>query len=285
MNILKSDGASEPFDPDKLRAGLRRSGVPHDLLDRVVNAVSERVREGTTTERISAMVHDQLKRESRAALYRYTLRAALLRLGPAGFKFEKYVASILNAYGYETEFPEEIPGKCVDHEIDVIARKDGRTVMVEAKFRNDFSHFVRLKDTMATWTRFLDVNEGPAGKRFDEVWIISNGKMSPRSQKFASCKGMRLLGWNYPKDAGLATFVDHTALYPITALHDLKMPELERFSRHNMMLCRQAASADPKSLSKDVGITHKRASDIVSVCKQIMAPEGGHDIHKPGMFH
>jgi hypothetical protein len=287
MYIVKSSGESEIFNPEKLRGSLKRAGVPGHLIDRVTHAVSERIRNGTATKRIAALVTEQLKRESVASLYRYTLQDALLKLGPAGFKFEKYVGAIMEAYGYEVEYPPELHGACVDHEVDIVGRKDGRTVMIEAKFRNDFQYFVRLKDTMATWSRFNDLNEGAvSGKcpHFDEVWIVTNGRISTRSEKFGSCKGIRMLGWQYPKGASFASYVDHTALYPVTVLHELTSRELERLSERNLMLCRQVAGMTPKRLAKSAKLTIGRAAKIVEACKAVAAPQGEAETPHPGKF-
>ena len=287
MYIVKSTGESELFSEEKLRGGLQRAGVPTHLLDRVVNAVSERVRNGTSTKRIAALVNEQLARESRASMYRYTLHDALLKLGPAGFKFEKYVGAILQAYGYEVDYPEELHGACVDHEVDIVARKDGRTVMIEAKFRNDFQYFVRLKDTMATWARFQDLNDGAKLGRcpkFDEAWIVTNGRISTRSEKFGACKGIRMLGWKYPKGASLATYVDHTSLYPVTVLHELTPRELERLSDRDLLLCRQVAKLTPKRLAKTAKLPSGRATKIIETCRQILAPREDADTNHPEGF-
>ncbi len=276
MYIVKSTGLTERFSPEKLRGGLRRAGVPRHLVDRISNAVGERVKNGTTTRQIAKLVNDQLKRESRAHSYRYTLRQGLLKLGPAGFQFEKYVGSILNAYGYETSYPEELHGACVDHEVDIMAKKGGKTVMIEVKFRNDFDYFVKLRDVMAAWTRFQDLKDGAAlGKcpKFDSVWIVTNGKISSRSMKFGECKGIRLLGWNYPKDESFAHFVDHTALYPVTVLHDLKPDELARLSDGNLTLCRDIAVRTPKQLSRATGLRSERAESILRSCRMVIDPE------------
>ncbi|MEK7546206.1 MAG: ATP cone domain-containing protein [Patescibacteria group bacterium] len=275
MYIVKSTGATESFSREKLRGGLRRSGVPDHLVDRILNAVAERVKNGTTTRQIAALVNQQLKRESRAHSYRYTLREGLLKLGPAGFKFEKYVGSILNAYGYETSYPEEFHGACVDHEVDILAKKDGKTVMIEAKFRNDFDYFVKLRDVMAAWTRFQDLNDGARqGKcpKFDSLWIVTNGKISSRSMKFGECKGIRLLGWNYPKDESFAHFVDHASLYPITVLHELSAKELASLSDREMMLCRDVAQRTPKQLARAAKLRMGRAESILRTCKMVVDP-------------
>lgn len=287
MYIVKSSGASEIFNPEKLRGSLKRAGVPDRLIDRVTHAVTERVKNGFSTKRIAALVHEQLKRESTASLYRYTLQDALLKLGPAGFKFEKYVGAIMETYGYHVEYPPELHGACVDHEVDIVARKGGRTIMIEAKFRNDFQYFVRLKDAMATWARFQDLNEGAAAGRcphFDEVWIVTNGRISTRSEKFGACKGVRLLGWNYPRGSSFASYVDHTALYPVTVLHELSPRELERLSDRNLMLCRQLAGMTPKRLARSVKISAGRAAKLVETCKAVAAPQDEVQTPHPGKF-
>lgn len=287
MYIVKSSGESEIFNPEKLRGSLKRAGTPAGLIDRVTHAVTERVKNGDSTKRVAALVNEQLRRESMASLYRYTLHDALLKLGPAGFKFEKYVGSIMEAYGYEVEYPPELHGACVDQEVDIVARKDGRTIMIEAKFRNDFQYFVRLKDTMATWARFQDLNEGAAAGRcphFNEVWIVTNGRISSRSEKFGACKGIRLLGWNYPKASSFASYVDHTALYPVTVLHELSPRELERLSERNLMLCRQLSDMTPKRLARSAKISAGRAGKIVDACKLIAAPQEEAETPHAGKF-
>jgi Holliday junction resolvase len=284
MYIVKSTGEKENFSREKLRGGLKRAGVPGHLVDRVVNAVSERVKNGTSTAQIGTLVNDQLKRESRAHHYRYTLREGLLKLGPAGFRFERYVGAILAAYGYEVSYPEELHGACVDHEVDVLAKKDGKTIMIEAKFRNDFDYFVKLRDVMAAWTRFQDLNDGAKlGKcpKFDSVWIVTNGKISSRSMKFGECKGIRLLGWNHPKDESFAHFVDHAALYPVTVLHELKDRELGALSDRGLVLCRDVAARTPKELARQAGLQAGRAESIVRTCRMVIDPESA---PHPGAF-
>jgi len=278
MYIVKSTGETENFSLEKLRGGLHRAGIPHHLVDRVSNAVAERVKNGTTTRQIASLVNEQLKRESRAYAYRYTLREGLLKLGPAGFQFEKYFGAIMSAYGYETSYPDEFHGACVDHEVDIVAKKDGRTVMVEAKFRNDFDYFVKLRDVMAAWTRFQDLNDGAKlGKcpKFDQLWVVTNGKISSRSMKFGECKGIRLLGWNYPTDESFAHYVDHAALYPVTVLHDLSAKELATLSDKDLMLCRDVATRTPKQLARAASLRIGRAETILRNCRMVIDPESG----------
>jgi len=54
---------------------------------------------------------------------RYALKRVTMKLGPAGFVFERYVVRTLESYGYATEVGKHVLGYCVMHEIDVSAKK------------------------------------------------------------------------------------------------------------------------------------------------------------------
>jgi hypothetical protein len=276
MLIVKNNGESVEFNPQKIQRTLRRTGATPDVIKTVMTDVEKRLRTGMTTRELSRLVRDVLRQESTSLAHRYNLKGALLKLGPAGFKFEKYVAEILNAYGYTTELPEELQGACVRHEVDVVARKAGRTVMIEAKFRNDFSHFVRLKDTMATWTRFNDLNDGAAKKlcpHFDQVWIVTNGQISSRSKRFGECKQMHMIGWNYPRTESLANMVDHAYLYPVTVIDALSHAEIESLAEHNYLLCRDLADKDPERIAGETGLSKIRAGRVIQLCREVVTPQ------------
>lgn len=280
MKILKWNGKRVDYEPSKIRRSLKRAGAKPDVIDHVLKKVRKHLKTNMTTKEVYAFVKMALKEENAHIAHRYDLRRALGKLGPAGFKFEKYVASILAAYDYDTEIPpKEFKGKCIYHEVDVVAKKGAKTIMIEAKFRNDFRDYVKLKDTMATWARYEDLVEGnqihpSKTPRFDEVWIVSNGNISRRSRKWGVCKGMRIIGWHYPEKNNLAQMVDKSALYPITALDNISRRELDAFSDHGLMLCREVADSDSEKLAHTLGLNPKRASNIVSTCKAVVGHEG-----------
>ncbi|MEA3249279.1 MAG: hypothetical protein U9Q03_02890 [Patescibacteria group bacterium] len=273
MKIIKSTGERVEYDPTKIRKTLLRTGADAKLVDRVIKRVSKRVTRDMATKRLFAIVRRELRRESRHLAQRYNLRNALIKLGPAGFKFEKYVSSILNAYEYKAHVPQkDLVGLCVNHEIDVIAEKDGRRMMIEAKFRNRFGDKVKLKDTMATWARFVDLCDGSRKNKscphLDEVWIVTNGAFSDRSLQFGLCKGIDLVGWS-TKQHSLATLVDHASLYPITVLDGLQQWELDKFSDIGLMLCREVATKSPGRLSGRTGMPRQRIANIIEQCKEV----------------
>lgn len=271
--ILKSNGERVDYSPNKIRETLKRAGVRPTTIDHVMARAEARLKDGMATKHLLAIVRKELRKEDRCASHRYNLRRGLLRLGPAGFKFERYVSSILTAYGYRAEVPEkDLDGLCVPHEIDVIAEKDGKRVLIEAKFRNTFEDTVTLKDAMATWARFMDINEGARTRKtdaYDELWIVTNGRFSDRAQQYCSCKDIRMVGWS-ESEHSLARMVDHQALYPITVIDDLRQWELDAFAKKGYMLCREIAEKDPAKLTRQTGISADRAERLVRDCKQIV---------------
>jgi len=281
MKVLKGNGKWQEFDPDRVRASILRTGASRKVAEQVLGALQARMKDGMSTKEIYAIVREELKGVSACFACRYDLKAALHKLGPAGYKFEKYVAAILRAHNYDAHVPDgELQGSCVMHEVDGIAEKDGRKIFIEAKFRNDFNDFVNLKDTMATWSRFLDLVDGAAvGKcpHFDECWIVTNARFSDRSRQFGVCKGIHLIGWNFPEERTFQKMVDIVALYPVTVLDDLTSKELEAMARQRLMLCKDIAEVDPEELAQRLDVSQKRAMELIQ--KSVMVVEGDHKEH------
>ena len=64
-----------------------------------------------------------LKNQSQTYAARYSLKRAIMSLGPQGFPFEQYLAALLRHYGYRTYTNQIFAGQCITHEIDVVAEK------------------------------------------------------------------------------------------------------------------------------------------------------------------
>lgn len=271
--IKKASGKSVPFNPEKIKTSLRRSGAPREIQDKVLRKVEASLVTGITTDEIYAIIRKELLKASPSSNARYQLRSSLLRLGPAGYNFEKYVGAILAEYGYKIELPFELQGACVTHEVDVIAEKDGRKMFIEAKFRNRFDDVVNIKDTMATWSRYLDLVEGASlglCPHFDEAWIVTNARFTTHSLKYGHCKNMVLVGWNHPKERTFAKMVDLNALYPVTILEDVSDEEIQIFSKNNLMLCRELAAKDSADIAKLTGLSNSRIQSIIDQCQTII---------------
>jgi hypothetical protein len=276
ITIVKADGSQQRFSLKKLERSIRRSGASRSAAHTIAAHVADQLRDGMTTTEIFDIVRRSLRggREHGAAA-RYTLKDAMRRLGPAGYDFEVYLAEVLRAYGYATELPDLIPGMCVEHEVDVVAKRGDALAMVECKYRNAPGLHVHLKDVMATWARYEDLREAFAKRRhrfhFTECWLVCNTKITGDGLKFGTCNGMRLVGWEYPAGAGLGRMIEDKHLYPITVLQTVTPDAQERFAVAGIMLCHDIAQRDPQELSRRTGVPvatiEKIRKEIVEVLR------------------
>lgn len=123
MKIIKNSGEIVDFDAAKLKNSLLKSGANDLAIETILNKIEQEIYEGITTKQIYTKAFALLKKQSDSHAARYNLRAALLLLGPAGFFFEKYIARLFVAEGYESKTNLILQGKCVSHEIDVLIKK------------------------------------------------------------------------------------------------------------------------------------------------------------------
>lgn len=158
MKVRKRDGRIEEFSKAKIVRTCLRAGASKRVAEKVADEVERRIYDGISTDEVLELVIEFLLKHEYAKAARYDLKRSLLRLGPTGFGFEKFVARLLEEYGYRTETNVVVGGRCVNQEIDVVAENERGRYMVECKFHN-VPIYTGLKETMYTYARFLDVKD------------------------------------------------------------------------------------------------------------------------------
>ena len=123
VDVVKSSGEKVRFSLEKLRKSLRHSGATDAIVKQIVDTVSNELYQGISTKEIYNRAFALLQKKKSVFASKYKLKKAIYELGPTGFPFEKFVASILEYSGYTTEVGKIMPGICVSHEIDVFAKK------------------------------------------------------------------------------------------------------------------------------------------------------------------
>ncbi|HTY46563.1 MAG TPA: ATP cone domain-containing protein [Methanomassiliicoccales archaeon] len=216
---MKRSGEREQFDHTKTKNAVMRAGMPESEADEVVEALVPQLYDGITTEEIYRRVHDLLKGRRQA---RYGLKKAILRLGPEGENFERFIARLFQADGFETRNRVMMQGKCVQHEVDVLMRRGTEDVMVECKFHNSLGIKCAIQCALYTHARFNDLTENG---HLDHAILVTNTRFTSDVERYAACVGMRLLGWHTPEGNGIEEKVERHHLYPITLIemrrHDL----------------------------------------------------------------
>lgn len=273
INIIKSTGEKEPLNAEKILNTLSRAGADEELAKNIADEITAKAWNGITTREVYKMAMKQLRRAHPAIAARYSLRDAIFRLGPAGFEFERYIMLLLRAHGYRAIMPDILQGQCVSHEVDLLIEEKNRKIMAECKLRQSTNIFINIKDALSTWARFIDLQEG--GKmgicpRPDEAWIITNSRFSYDALQYGTCKGMRMLSWNTPKEKPLPAWIDEKKLYPVTVLHSLKNFYLEAFGRAEILLLQDLVKYTPGELARIIKIPAKHLQPLVAEAKQIL---------------
>jgi len=266
--VIKADGGREPFDEAKLRDSIRRVGANDEDIDAVISQVTREMHGGMTTRKIYQRVFSLLKKMHRPTAARYTLRRAIRELGPSGFPFEKYVGELLKAKGYEVATDMIIQGWCVDHEVDVSARKDGRHVIVECKFHNEEGYKTDLKVALYVYQRFLDIQKrhetltGVENEKVHEIWLVTNTKLTSKAIQFASCAGLTVVAWDYPKPGCLHDLINETRLHPLTVLTTLSSNDKRLLMENGVILCRDLPAK--KEVMHGIGMDDKKIEKVLA---------------------
>jgi hypothetical protein len=240
--VIKANGEKEIFDFKKLENSLKKVGTKEKLINEVVAEISKYAFDGITTSEIYRKAYSVLRRKYKPVAARYSLRKAVGMLGPTGFPFEKFVAEIFKAQGYQTKLDTVVKGKCVEHEIDVIAWKDDQLIMTEAKFHADFNLRSDLKVVLYIKARYDDIfgkayNFGGQDRKLTEGWIVTNTKFSSTAIQYGECQPiLKFVGWNYPYDNNLHDLIEKYDVIPLTALTTLTLSDKNLFLAQGVVL-------------------------------------------------
>ncbi len=245
IRIYKSHGGTENFSKRKLFRSLQRSGLPSSQCHRITDKVSRELYEGARTKDIYKRTLQLVKQSSSIAAVHYTLKKSLFELGPTGHHFETFVARYFEELGYETETCITKKGLLVSHEIDVIAKKDGKRFFVECKFHNRMGIKNDIKLALYVKARWDDLKQGSEGKALDGFYLASNTAFTTDAITYAKGTGLKLLGVNAPEERSFLEQIKENHLYPITSLRRLsKIIRNELLSR-NILLAKDLIQQKP----------------------------------------
>lgn len=243
--ITKADGSQEAFDPAKLEHSLALAGASSTARARVVAKVIGELRPGVRTEDIYHHAFETLKQEDHLPVAaRYSVKRAVFQLGPSGYPFESFLAEVLRANGWSARAEVTLMGRCVSHEVDVLAEKQGKRVGIEAKFHNDPGGKVDVKDALYVKARYDDLKQAPlSSSRVDEGWLVTNTTFTRNAIRYARCSNLTLLGWDYPKTRGLLSLIEEGKVHPITCLTSLSESEKRRLLDNKIVLCKSVTTS------------------------------------------
>lgn len=244
FEIVKSSGQRAKFSIEKLKNSLRRSGADEGIIQQIVNVVRDELYQGISTREIYNRAFALLKKKKSIYASKYKLKKAIYELGPTGFPFEKFIASVLFYSGYNVKTSQILAGKCVTHEVDVVAHKNRQYIIAECKFHNEEGRNCDVKIPLYIHSRYQDIvgfydEKSPNDEKPNEGWVVTNTRFTSDALEYGNCAGLKLLSWDYPINEGLKDRIDRLGLYPITVSTLLTQREKQFLLSRDVVLCRE----------------------------------------------
>lgn len=237
IHVIKANRSQEPFSEQKVIESIRRARIPQSMQGDVLTYVKSKLYEGISTAEIYQYILEYLKQSPKVfGTGRYNLKESIMMLGPSGYPFEDFVGKLLESEGYTTKVRQIVSGRCVSHEIDVIAQKDGKTIAIEAKFHNSPGTRSEVQVALYTHARFEDIK---IRNSIHEAWLITNTKTTIDANLYSECVGMHVISWDYPAGGSLRDMVEKSNLHPITILTTLSLSQKMTLLENHIVLCKE----------------------------------------------
>ena len=274
LYIRKAFGGREALSEEKMRESFVRAGADSRLAAQTSRAVLARLSPRATTDDVYRHALGHFIKTNPSVAVKYSLKRAMMHLGPAGHVFEHYIGRMFHEYGYTTEVGKMVQGKCVMHEVDVLARKGKAHYMIECKYHNQLGVRSDIKVAMYTHSRFLDIRDAweQSEKHTDvhQGWLVTNTKPTKEAIQYAACVGLRIIAWRYPRRWGLEYFIERKKLYPITILPSFPHEALERVSVAGVLLVADVLRYTPRDFAMQFAIDGVRAAKMFQEAKRLM---------------
>ncbi len=271
--VKKQSGEKEHFDPDKLQASLRRSGASASQAKKVEEGLTPFLEDGITTSALYRKAFQLLRKQKRSTAARYSLKRAIMELGPSGYPFEHFVGALLERLGYQVEVGQFVQGRCIKHEVDVVAHNDHQQFMVECKYYNSQGKYCNVRVPLYIHSRFQDIEQrwkSTPGleKRTFHGWVFTNTRFTTDAMEYARCVGLRMVSWDYPKGESLRDMIEQSGLFPVTALTLINKSQKQQLLEQDVVLCRHLLQG-PGALDQ-VGISGRKKERVLDEARELI---------------
>lgn len=272
LKIKKASGIIEDFNSQKLHESLMRSGAEQDQADEIVEKIMSEIAPFTSTKKIYRLAHKYLRRYSRVSGLRYSLKRGLLRLGPSGYPFEKYFGELMKHYGYQVTVGIMLEGKCVKHEVDVLAVNEREVVCVECKYRNNAGDAPDVKTVLYVHSRFQDLRPSMKaqypGRSFSGL-LVTNSRFTSDAIQYAKCANLQIKSWGHPQSSSLEKMIEDKKLYPVTILSILNSYQIKKLIEHRVILMKDLAAMKVQDIRKMLSVPEGKALALTQQANEL----------------
>ena len=272
--VVKASGEYHPFSMDKVRRSLRKAGATDKMIEEIIENIRTQLFDGISSRRIYQIAFRLLKRyKNKPYAARFNLKKAIFDMGPSGYAFEHFVAKLFYYRGYEVYTGQMYRGRCVTHEIDVIAQNHKESIFAECKYHNKPGAKSGVQVPLYLNSRFDDIKKvwekhKENVNRSFKGWIITNTFFSDDAIQYGGCVGLNLVAWGYPEKGNLQHLVEEKRLYPITTLTTLTKAQKDTLLQNKVIMC-QDLIENPEEL-KSIGIPSSKFRQIIKESKMLI---------------
>jgi hypothetical protein len=249
-------------------------GATRAVAESIAEEIETMIYDGIETKEILQIIFRQLRKHRPAINHQIDLRKALSLLNPAP-DFELFVQILLSEHGYTVTPNRIIRGRCVEHEVDAIARKNGEAFIVEVKHHFNYHTPTSLDVGRISRAVFEDVTEGFKlglnNLKIDRSMIVCNTKLSEHAKCYAECREIYHIGWSSPPNHDLQTMIEEKQLYPITYLRRLNRVTGKKLVSNGIILLKQLTERNPRELRRQTGISKMNLESIIRKSRMILS--------------
>ena len=264
--VAKADGSRQLFDREKVIRTCLRMSASRNLAFEVAEKVEARVYEGMSTEKVLRLIFRFMRRQKPGIGDLFDLRKGLSLMSSRP-EFEVFVQELLRRHGFEVSGNQILKGRCVEHEVDAVARKGGVTYFVEAKHHVSYHSLTGLDESRIARAVLEDVSEGyergVADFGVDRAIIVTNTRFSDFAIRYGRCRDIMQVGWNYPVNLGLEDMIEEKRLHPLSCVRGLHDVDRLLLVDCGVVLIRQLLAENQRELVRKTGLRLESVREIV----------------------
>ncbi len=270
--VVKADGVGEPFNREKVLKTCFKLCGSIELAEKVSKRVEEQVYDGISTREILSAIFRIMAEYKPAMAHRIDLRTSLslLRSKP---DFENFISQIFRNLGYRVERNIIAQGSCIEHEVDILASRNGELIYVEVKHHMNPHIYVKLDVVEKVWATMLDIREGYENGlntlNISRPLVATNTKFTNRAYKYAKCRGVDLLGWGVADGMDLEKLIVEFKLYPVTILKGFDLNVLYRVIDAGYVTVKQLADSTASKLL-ETGLPESSVNLLVERAREVL---------------
>jgi hypothetical protein len=275
--VIKANGSRQLFSKEKVIKTCLRMGATRNVAYEIAEKIEKRLYDGIPSKIILRMIFRFMYKYKPAVSNLFDLKRGLSLMIPKP-EFEMFVQVLLSHNGFEVKHNQILKGRCVEHEVDAIAEKNGVTYFVEAKHHSNYHSLTGLDESRIARAVLEDVTEGFALGRtdlkIDQAMIVTNTRYSKHAMQYGHCRKIQQIGWSLPENLGLQNMISNKKVYPLSCLRTLKVKDRIRLVESGIVLIQQLLNENLHELANRTGIPQDELREIIEKTKFISNEAG-----------